>query len=254
LPIDFTFFQEGVMSEQRLDRREFIHEGAVAAAAAILSTPFGVGAADKGGKKSALVSMTPLPYGRAALEPHISEKTVDYHYGTHHKDYFDAVKAYVKTLTKYATMPLEKIIVKTKGTINEEQSLHYMSILLYNHNLYWRSLTPKGGGTPGLKLIRKIDKSYGSYSRFRKEFIKKAMKLGSGWVTLAQKSESLVLKRTDYHDSVLLHKMQPLLTVDVWEHAYYLDYQADRKKYVTAILDNLINWEFAEARLNQAAK
>jgi Fe-Mn family superoxide dismutase len=236
-------------TETHLDRRDFVRISAVAAAATALSAQFPLSAAEAKAVREERIPMVKLPYKPSSLAPHISERTVKIHYNEHHESYYDIVKAYADKQKKYSRLALDNIIVKSKGGINEEESLHYMAILLFNHNLYWQSLKPKGGGKPGGALGRKIDKAFGSYELFRKAFVEKAMRLGSGWVFLVKANEALMLKRMDYHDSPLLHNQKPLLAVDVWEHSYYLDYQHDREKYVNAVLDNLINWEFAEAAL-----
>ena len=128
-----------------------------------------------------------------------------------------------------------------------------IAVLLYNHNAYWPSLAPGGGGVPKGKIGAMIDFSFGSYGAFRKTFIAESMKLGVGWVWLVGEGDKVKVYRSEYNDTPLLKECIPLLAVDVWEHAYYLDYQNDRQQYVEAVLDHLLNWEQAEKTLGAAA-
>ena len=122
-----------------------------------------------------------------------------------------------------------------------------MGILLWNHNFYWQSMKPKGGINPKGDLTKKVIESFGSVEKFKQKFIDRAIEIGVGWVWLAKAEDKLQVVRTTYHDGLITSKYKPLLTIDVWEHAYYMDYGADRKKYVEDYLNHIANWDFAEA-------
>ena len=146
---------------------------------------------------------------------------------------------------------MRSLIHKYNGGIMFDETIFDIAVLLHNHNWYWPSLKPKGGGAPKGQIEKRILASYGSYDMFRKAFIDESMKLGVGWVWVVLDGDAVKAYRSDYHDSPLVKGFRPLLAVDVWEHAYYLDYQHERKKYVEAVLDNLLNWDFAEKNLRE---
>ncbi|MBD3392946.1 MAG: superoxide dismutase [Chitinivibrionales bacterium] len=207
-------------------------------------------------KKSAGLTFPDLPYEVDALAPYLSARTVGIHYKEHHKGYYDLVAGWVKKDAGYQGKSLEELIGTTRGGILRDESVFHMAVLLYNHNLYWPSMKPDGGGEPSTKLDVRgaVEKSFGSYKAFRKKFVEEAMKLGSGWVFLVNGPDGLAVFRTDYHDTPLHHYFTPLLALDVWEHAYYLDYQNNRRKYVDTFFDKLVNWQFAESRLKQTRR
>ena len=185
-----------------------------------------------------------LPYPDDALEPYITAKTIGFHYGKHHHNYMDKLNQLLKG-TKMTTMSLEEII-KTNHS-SETQAIFNHAAQVWNHNFYWRSMRPKGGGKPTGKLAEKLENSFGSFETFRKEWIKVAVEhFGSGWVWLVQEKDKLKILATNNAETPLTEGLKPILTIDVWEHSYYLDYQNRRIDYVTAITDNLMNWEFAE--------
>jgi Fe-Mn family superoxide dismutase len=198
--------------------------------------------------------MVKLPYAENALEPSISAKTVNYHYHKHHQSYFDLLKSYIEKHDDYRNMTLEEILVKCNGGIMFDETMFDVSVLLYNHNWYWQSLKPKGGGKPTGEIEKRILASYGSYDAFRKTFVEEAQKLGVGWIWVVLDGEKVLVYRSEYHDTPLVKGYVPLLAIDVWEHAYYLDYQNERGKYVDAVLDSLLNWEFAEKNLAAVKK
>ena len=187
-----------------------------------------------------------LPFAENALEPHISAQTVKTHYHDHHQSYYKSLKAYIDSSPEYQNQTLEELLRKCHGGILRDESIFILSVLLYNHNWYWPSLHPAGGGVPKGNIRKLIIANYGTYDSFRNAFIAEAMKLGVGWVWVVKDGNTVKAYRSEYHDSPILKGFQPLLAIDVWEHAYYLDYRSDRRKYVEAVLDNLLNWNFAE--------
>jgi len=189
-----------------------------------------------------------LPYAENALEPVISAKTIGFHYGKHHKGYVDNLNKLIEG-TKFADMSLEKIITYTAGKA-DKTVIFNNAAQAWNHTFYWRSLMPKGGGEPPAVLKQKIEASFGALDACKKEMATAAMaQFGSGWVWLALDGGNLKVVKTGNADVPMTAGMKPLLTIDVWEHAYYLDYQNRRADYVNAVLDKLINWDFAAENL-----
>ncbi|MDR1076860.1 MAG: superoxide dismutase [Fe] [Xanthomonadaceae bacterium] len=189
------------------------------------------------------IELPPLPYDRAALEPHISAETLDYHYGKHHKTYVDNLNKQIDG-TEFANMPLEQIIRKAQGGMfnNAAQT--------WNHTFYWHCLKPNGGGEPTGKLAELITKTFGDFAKFKEEFTQLAIgTFGSGWAWLVQRPDgSLGLVSTSNAAMPLTGEDTALLTCDVWEHAYYIDYRNARPKYLEAFW-NLVNWDFAASKL-----
>ncbi|SDH68938.1 superoxide dismutase [Nitrosomonas sp. Nm132] len=193
--------------------------------------------------------LAPLPYADNALEPVISAHTLSFHYGKHHKAYVDNLNKLVAD-TVFAGQSLEKIITATAGQA-DKAGIFNNAAQVWNHMFYWHSLSPKGGGEPPTALKQKIEASFGSVDACKKEFANAAVtQFGSGWAWLVQEGDKLAIAKTSNADSPLTKNIRPLLTIDVWEHAYYLDYQNRRPDYVNTILDKLINWEFAAANLS----
>jgi Fe-Mn family superoxide dismutase len=199
------------------------------------------------------IVMANLPYEEAGLDPWISEKTVRLHYFKHHRGYYSMLRAFIHSHPEYQRQTLEDLIRNYQGQVLLDETIFEVAVLLYNHNWYWPSLSPTGGGAPKGKIGELISAAYGSYDTFRTAFIEEAMKLGVGWVWVVRDGEGVKVYRSDYHDTPLLKGYDPLLAVDVWEHAYYLDYENDRKKYVEAVLDHLLNWTYAEKMLITAS-
>ena len=188
--------------------------------------------------------LPPLPYADNALEPIISAKTIGFHYGKHHKGYVDNLNKLVAG-TEFANLPLEKIITKTAGK-TDKTAIFNNAAQTWNHTFYWRSLRPKNGGEPPAVLKQKIDVSFGALDACKKELTTAAMaQFGSGWVWLVLDGDKLKVVKTGNADVPLITGMKPLSTIDVWEHAYYLDYQNRRADFVNAVLDKLINWDLA---------
>ena len=190
------------------------------------------------------VVLPPLPYAENALEPVISAKTISFHYGKHHKGYVDNLNKLIAG-TEYADLPLEKIIMGSAGQ-TEKAAIFNNAAQVWNHTFYWKSMTPKGGGEPPDALKRKMEASFGSVEACKKELASVAVsQFGSGWAWLVLDGDKLKVVKTANADDPLTTGLKPVITVDVWEHAYYLDYQNRRADYVNAVLDKLINWEFA---------
>jgi Fe-Mn family superoxide dismutase len=185
-----------------------------------------------------------LPYAENALEPIITAKTLSFHYGKHHNGYVDNLNKLIAG-TEYATLSLEKIITSTAGK-PEKTAIFNNAAQNWNHTFYWNSMTPNGGGEPPAALKQRIAASFGSVEACKKELASVAMsQFGSGWAWLVLEGTVLKVVKTANADIPMTMGLKPLLVIDVWEHAYYLDYQNRRVDYVNAVLDKLINWEFA---------
>ena len=192
--------------------------------------------------------LPPLPYADNALEPIISTKTVSFHYGKHHQTYVDNLNKQILG-TEFADMPLEQIIAETAG-MEEYVTIFNNAAQTWNHSFYWRSLRPKGGGAPPDAIQQKIEASFGSLDACMKELATAATtQFGSGWAWLVLNNDKMQVVKTGNADVPITTGMKPLLVIDVWEHAYYLDYQNRRPDHVKAVLDTLINWDFAEENL-----
>jgi Fe-Mn family superoxide dismutase len=193
---------------------------------------------------ASLHTLPSLPYAENALEPVISANTVRFHYGKHHKGYVDNLNKLIAG-TEFANLSLEKIITGTSGK-PEKTAIFNNAAQTWNHTFYWNSMSPTGGGEPPAALKQKIVASFGSVDACKKELASAALsQFGSGWVWLVLDGGSFKVVKTANAENPLTTGMKPLLTIDVWEHAYYLDYQNLRANYTTAVLDKLINWEFA---------
>lgn len=190
------------------------------------------------------IVLPPLPFAENALEPVISAKTLSFHYGKHHKAYVDNLNKLIAG-TDYSDLSLEEII---KGTVEQfgKEAIYNNAAQIWNHSFYWNCLSKKGGGEPPTNLKQKIEASFDSVDAFKKEFAAAAVsQFGSGWAWLILEDDKLKVVKTANAEVPLTAGKKPLLTIDVWEHAYYLDYQNRRPDYVNAVLDKLINWEFA---------
>ncbi len=188
--------------------------------------------------------LPPLPYAENALEPIITARTVGFHYGKHHKGYVHHMNKLIAG-TEYSELMLEEIITGTAGR-KERAAIFNNAAQTWNHTFYWNSLKPNGGGQPPAALKQKIDSSFGSFDDCKKEIATTAVsQFGSGWVWLVLDDGKLKVVKTSNAENPLTMGMKPLLTIDVWEHAYYLDYQNKRLDYVNTVLEKLINWEFA---------
>lgn len=192
--------------------------------------------------------LSPLPYADNALEPVISAKTIGFHYGKHHKGYVDNLNKLVAG-TEFADLTLENIITATAGKA-DKTAIFNNAAQTWNHTFYWHSLNPKGGGEPPAALQQKIAASFSTLDACKQELATAAMaQFGSGWVWLVLDGGTLKVVKTGNAESPVTTGMTPLVTIDVWEHAYYLDYENRRADYVKAVLDTLINWSFATDNL-----
>jgi superoxide dismutase, Fe-Mn family len=199
---------------------------------------------------SAPILLPPLPYEQSALQPVISANTLSFHYGKHHKTYVDNLNKLV-TGTEFSDMPLEQI-VKASADETNHTAIFNNAAQAWNHTFYWRSLKPKGGGEPPAVLKSLMDSSFGSVDACKKELAAAAVgQFGSGWAWLVLDGGKLKVEKTGNAHTPLTRAAKPLLTIDVWEHAYYLDYQNRRADHVNAVLDSLINWEFAAENLGK---
>jgi Fe-Mn family superoxide dismutase len=186
-----------------------------------------------------------LPYPQDALAPHISSETLEYHYGKHHQGYVDKLNKQVAD-TKFEGKSLEDVVKTADG------GMFNNAAQIWNHTFYWSSLSPNGGGEPSGAIATAIDASFGSFDKFKEEFTNSAKgNFGSGWTWLAQRADgSLVVVNTSNAETPLTDDgLTPLLTVDVWEHAYYIDYRNARPKYLDAFWA-LVNWNFANDNLS----
>jgi Fe-Mn family superoxide dismutase len=194
------------------------------------------------------IALPPLPWAENALEPVVSAKTIGFHYGKHHKTYVDTLNKMIAG-TEFADMTLETLIRATVGK-TDKAGIFNNAAQVWNHTFYWNSLRPKGGGEPPPMLKRNIEAAFGSVDACKKELSAAAVaQFGSGWAWLVADAGKLKIVKTADAETPITHGLKPLLTVDVWEHAYYLDYQNKRADYVNAVLDKLINWDFAEQNL-----
>jgi Fe-Mn family superoxide dismutase len=185
------------------------------------------------------IELPALPYARDALQPHISSETLDFHYGKHHQAYVDNLNKLIAG-TEFADADLETIVKKAQG------GMFNNAAQVWNHTFYWNSLSPSGGGEPKGKLADAIVKAFGSFAAFKEEFAKAAIgTFGSGWAWLVQRTDgTLAIVSTSNAATPITGSDKPLLTCDVWEHAYYIDYRNARPKYVEAFW-SLANWDFA---------
>ena len=188
-----------------------------------------------------------LPYERDALEPHISARTMDFHYGKHHKAYVDKLNKAIEG-SRYDNMQLEEVIKASYE--NKDTQVFNNAAQAWNHTFFWNCMKAGGGGAPEGGLADRLEKQFGGIDGFRTRFKEAAVgQFGSGWAWLAAGKDGLSIVSTSDANSPITWEATPLLTLDVWEHAYYLDYQNSRDKFVDAFLDHLLNWEFAEQNL-----
>jgi Fe-Mn family superoxide dismutase len=187
--------------------------------------------------------LPPLPYAQDALAPHISAETLEYHYGKHHKTYVDNLnKAVAGTDNENAS--LESIIMSAEGPLFNNAAQ------VWNHTFFWNCLTPNGGGQPTGAILDRINADFGSYDAFRAQLTEAGLtQFGSGWAWLVEDGGKLAIMKTPNADLPMKHGVKALLTIDVWEHAYYIDYRNARAKFIDVVLDNLVNWDFVAENL-----
>jgi Fe-Mn family superoxide dismutase len=184
-----------------------------------------------------------LPYAQDALAPTISAETMEYHYGKHHQTYVDNLnKAVAGTADENAS--LEDIIMKAEGPLFNNAAQ------VWNHTFFWNSLSPNGGGQPAGAIADRIEADFGGYDAFRAQITDAGLtQFGSGWAWLVEKDGKLAIMKTPNADLPMKHGAKALFTIDVWEHAYYIDYRNARAKFIEVVLDNLVNWDFVNANL-----
>lgn len=227
-------------------RRDFLKG---AAATAVAAGALGFPAILKGAEPLAL---SPLPWPDTALEPVISAKTLSFHWGKHHRGYVDALNGLVKG-GPLEGRPLEAI-VRASASDASARAVFNNSAQAWNHDFFWKSLRPKGGAAPSGALAGRIEASFGSLEGLKKELVAAGLgQFGSGWAWLVADGGALRVVKTANADTPLTTGQTPLLVLDVWEHAYYLDWQNRRKDYLTAVVDGHLNWDFAAANLPKKA-
>lgn len=188
-------------------------------------------------------TLSPLPYDEKALEPVISAKTMSFHYGKHHKAYVDKLNQLVVN-TRFAAMPLDEV-VRASAKSSADTQIFNNAAQAWNHTFFWACLAPKGGAPSG-KLKADIDRDFGSLDNFKKQFAEAGgAQFGSGWVWLIAEGSKLKIEKTGNADTPMAHAKRCILTIDVWEHAYYLDYQNRRPDFLKAVAEKLLNWDFA---------
>lgn len=189
------------------------------------------------------ITLPPLPWAEDALAPHISPETIQYHYGKHHNAYVVNLNKLIDG-TPNATKSLEEIVKSSEGGVFNNAAQ------VWNHTFYWNGMKPGGGGKPAGALLEQINASFGSYEKLREELTAAAMtQFGSGWAWLVKDGGKLAIKKTPNAETPLTTSAKPLLTIDVWEHAYYIDYRNLRPKYIETFFDHLVNWDFAAGNL-----
>lgn len=192
-----------------------------------------------------------LPYDYTALEPHISKSTLEFHHDKHHAAYVTNYNNMVAN-TELDSMPVEEVIKKVYGDASK-MGIFNNAAQAWNHTFYWNSMKPGGGGKPSGDLAAKIDADFGSFEKFVEEFKNAgATQFGSGWAWLVVENGTLKVTKTPNAENPLHHGQVPLLTMDVWEHAYYLDFQNKRPGYIDTFLNSLVNWDFATANFAKA--
>jgi superoxide dismutase, Fe-Mn family len=199
--------------------------------------------------QTAPFQLPPLPYAEAALEPVISARTFSFHYGKHHKTYVEKLNELLKDQAELAALPLEELVRRVAGDAGKT-AIFNNAAQAWNHTFYWSSMRPGGGGKPSGRILERINAAFGDFDQFKTAFTEAAKtQFGSGWAWLVDEGAKLAVVKTPNADTPMAHGKKCLLTLDVWEHAYYLDYQNRRADYIAAYLDKLVNWEFAERNL-----
>ncbi|MGB6059161.1 MAG: superoxide dismutase [Microthrixaceae bacterium] len=187
--------------------------------------------------------LPPLPYAKDALAPHISPETFDYHHGKHHQAYVTNLNKMIEG-TEHENSSLEDIIVNSDG------GLFNNSAQTWNHTFYWNSMAPNGGGAPTGEVADALNSAFGSYDAFAEKFKEAAAtQFGSGWAWLVDAGSGLEIMKTANADLPMKHNAKALLTIDVWEHAYYIDFRNARPNYISTFLDHLANWDFVAQNL-----
>ena len=196
------------------------------------------------------IELPNLPYARTALAPHISENTINFHYGKHHQAYVTNLNNLIAG-TELEEKSLEEII-KISAADKTKAGIFNNSAQVWNHTFYWHSMKPNGGGKPSGTLLQQVETDFGSYENFVSEFKNAgATQFGSGWAWLVLDSGKLKITKTANAETPLTSSVTPLMTMDVWEHAYYLDFQNARPTYIDTFLNHLVNWDFVNENLKK---
>ncbi|MBD1837283.1 superoxide dismutase [Coleofasciculus sp. FACHB-712] len=197
--------------------------------------------------------LPPLPYDQDALESSgMSARTLEFHYGKHHAAYVNTLNNLVKD-TELADKSLEEII-KATYKASDKAAVFNNAAQVWNHTFYWNGIKPNGGGNPSGELAEKINASFGSLDKFKEEFKNAGgTQFGSGWAWLIKDGDTLKVTKSPNAENPIAYGQTPLLTMDVWEHAYYLDYQNSRPNFMQNFVDHLINWDFVAQNLSAAA-
>ena len=225
------------------DRRDFL-KGAMAGTAALWATQAAAAPAAAPAAAAGPHAFAPLPYATNALAPVISEQTIGFHHGKHHRGYLDNLNRLV-TGTPLETLDLATVVRQSAGD-PARTAVFNNAAQVWNHDFYWRSLRPDGGGEPPAALKARLEADFGSVDACRQALAAAATsQFGSGWAWLVADADKLRVVKTGNADTPLTQGLKPLLTIDVWEHAYYLDYQNRRADHVNAVINRLLNWEFA---------
>ena len=189
----------------------------------------------------------PLPYGKNSLEPYMSSRTLDFHHGKHHATYIKKLNTLIKD-TPYSSQSIEEIII---NSYKKDNAIFNNAAQVYNHDFFWKCMKPSGGGKPGAKLLSKLSDVFTDFDNFVEKYTQAALSLfGSGWVWLVlDKANKLKIEQHSNASTPITEGKKALLTLDVWEHSYYLDYMNDRASYIKAFFTHLVNWGFVEGRL-----
>lgn len=203
---------------------------------------------DKKTEKAGSIMLPQLPYAETGLAPVISAKTIEFHYGKHHRGYVDTLNKLISK-TEFEGLSLEEIIQRTRGKA-DNSAIFNNAAQAWNHAFYWQCMKPAGGGDPSKPLKKIIKDSFRSVDTCKKDLATAATsQFGSGWAWLVLEKEKIRIVKTGNADTPLARGIKPLYVIDVWEHAYYLDYQNRRADYVEAVLETLINWDFIESNI-----
>ena len=198
--------------------------------------------------------LRPLPFPKDSLGPTISARTLDHHHGKHHATYVNKLNEFVAG-TPMEQQTLEAIIKATANKTGKERKIFNNAAQVWNHDFFWDSLAPNGGGTPPEPILKRINASFESFDNFRDKFVDAAIgQFGSGWAWLVVNNGKLEITTTHDADNPLITQGHALLTVDVWEHAYYLDHQQNRAGFVKAVIEKLANWQFVGKRLAEVER
>ncbi len=209
----------------------------------------GMAVAAKAEPPAPAFALLSLPYAQNALEPYLSARTMSFHYSKHHQAYVDNLNKLVAGTPWASGQTLEKVILESAG-LPDKTAVFNNAAQVWNHTFFWKSMKPGEGGKPAGRLLKMIETSFGGFDKFKEAFTAAAVaQFGSGWVWLVQDGDALKIVKTSNADTPIAHGQNALLTCDVWEHAYYLDYQNRRKDFVEAFIDHLADWEFAAAQL-----